>query len=688
MESFLPLGGFQLPFQKRLSRLYNDTKKSSDFVKEPIQNEEDPEIKALHRKLRIQKDRLVSWGLEWSDPNQSEIDESLSKAGLSEVVGSIMSTIKDILAEAEPLWLSSKRMIQAPQTGSKDTKPPLIQWDKNHFEDLVNDLTSSIDTLYDLSRTRAAGIPRRASKTPFKSTAVEDYRPFESSRMQTPQQINPQTLTHLRPKQGDESTTPREVVFMSKIAYSELTHGTTREPWAPLLLEYAIFDSIYASTGIMPPMARFEKLSAGLQQDSQRSPGTWTGLPRLLGYFEDMENSRLGLVYRFPPSFNAVSFERLTKNPSYNLPTLGDLLSTTGSEPKLEAKFRLAHNLMNTVFDLHARGITHGNIVPSTVSFCDAATSQPGAVNGEVDIRRPLLSSFDLFSEDTPSTSPILSRHPLDPRNAQSSPLANNSDQRVFDLYSLATMLLSVGLWKKLEDIVPENATAIPDSALEELAVRCGSLYMKAVQACWTAVDEQIAGRSSGESLISSVQVRCSRFLEACCILDGVSGLEERLDQELNPGEATAPIFETPTAKISKDTKDVKDFKPSLKAASEKPMSASAPTLGAERNAFKIESAVDNEGMHQYSQSCASCEMLIILQMFWINNQTPRCAFIPMCPFHQRSWTNGIKSLCPKSTMLFAISIASTQSPWRSHLNQSVRALKRHNLLCLLFVHL
>jgi hypothetical protein len=330
----------------------------------------------------------------------------------------------------------------------------------------------------------------------------------------------------------------------------------------------------------------------------------------LLGYFEDMENSRLGLVYRFPPSFNAVLLERLKKNPSYNLPTLGDLLSTPGSEPKLEAKFRLAHNLMNTIFDLHARGITHGNIVPTTVSFCDAATSQPGAVNGEVDIRRPLLSSFDLFSEDTPSASPILSRHPLDPRNSQTSPLANNSDQRVLDLYSLATLLLSVGLWKKLEDIVPENSTRIPDSALEELAVRCGSLYTKAVQACWTAVGDELAGRSSGESLLSSVQVRCSRFLEACCILDGVSGLEERLDKELNPGEATASTTEVPTTMINKDAKDVKDFKSPLKPASEKPMSASAPTLGAEKNAFKVESAVDNEGMRQHSPSSASCEIL------------------------------------------------------------------------------
>ncbi|KAM5351130.1 hypothetical protein ACJ41O_003853 [Fusarium nematophilum] len=602
MESFLPLGGFQLPFQKRLSRLYNDTKKSSDFVKEPVTNEEDPEIKALHRKLRIQKDRLVSWGLEWSDPTQSaEIDESLSKAGLSEVVGSIMSTIKDILAEAEPLWLSSKRIIQAPQT-SQDSKPPLVQWDKGRFEDLVNDLTTSIDTLYDLSRTRASGgIPRRSSKTPFKSPApAEDYRPFESSRMQTPQQIDPQTLTHLRPRQGAEASAAREVVFMSKTAYAELTHGTTRQPWAPLLLEYATFDSIYAMTGIMPPMARFEKLSAGLQQDSQRSPGTWTGLPRLLGYFEDMENSRLGLVYRFPPSFNAVSFESLTKNPLYNLPTLSDMLSVPGSEPKLEAKFRMAHNLMNTIFDLHARGITHGNLEARNISFCDAVTTEPGTNNGEVDVRRPLVSSFDLFPDEAPSSAPTLSRHPLDPRNAPNSPMAKTTDQRVLDLYSLAMLLLSVGLWTKLEELVPKDSPSIPESFLEQLAVRCGSLYTKAVQACWSAVDDELAGRSSGESLLSMVQVRASRFLEACCILDGVSGLEERLDQELSETEVPAPssgVSGDVSSKSGKDTKDSKDVKAQSKPLSEKQAPTSVPVAPpapkAEKDVEKTEPDAD-----------------------------------------------------------------------------------------------
>lgn len=568
MESIRPLSGFQLPFQKRLSNLYNDTKKSSDFVKDPIHNEGDPDMKALHRKLRIQKDRLVSWGLEWSDPTQSaaEIDESLSRAGLSEVVGSIMSTTKDILAEAEPLWLSSKQDVQSPRP-SPDRKPPLVQWDKGRFEDLVRDLTTSIDTLFDLSRTRSYGVaPRRLSKATYKTApSAEDFRPFESTRIQTPQQIDPQTLTHLRPMQGQDAGVPsREVVFMSKTAYSELTRGASiKEPWSALLLEYATFDSIFSITGITPPMARFEKISAALQQDPQRAPGTWTGLPRLLGYFEDIENSRIGLVYRFPPSFNAVSFESPRQHPSCkvptciaSMPTLQDLLSLPDSEPPLEAKFRLAYNLTNTVFDLHARGITHGNLINRNVSFCHR--SKDGNVLDEAaDVRRPLVSSFHLF-DDTSSPQPSsLARHPLADRTVTKSALPRTTDDRVLELYSLAMMLLSIGLWKNLDDLATTQAAtgSVPSSALDELAIRCGSLYMKAVQACWNAVDDEVAGRGSGEGLLSSVQVKATRFLEACCILDGVSGFEERLSNELHDGGAK---HQHPPASTFKDVRDFK----------------------------------------------------------------------------------------------------------------------------------
>lgn len=586
MDSSIPMGGYQLPFQRRLSRLYNDTKKSSDFVKEPVQNAEDPEIKALHRKLRIQKDRLITWGVEWSDPSQSAevlIDSSLSKAGLSEVVGSIMSTIKDILAEAEPLWNSSRRLAgdekgyESEKGRDRDQKLPVVVWDKSRFEDLVRDLTSSIDTLYDLSRTRSsyAQSSEAARQRLFKSTSsTEDLRPFESSRMKTPQQIDPKTLTSLRSLQaesmteGSQADRQREVVFMDKQVYSELTQQSSsgRQPNAPLLLEYANFDPIFSATGIPPPLVRFEKLWAGLQTDTQRAPGSWSGLPRLLGHFEDTENSRYGLVYQFPAAFNPVTFEHLTQNPLYNICSLADLLARPDFEPKLEAKFRLASNLTNTVFDLHSRGITHGNLLDSTISFCNAVGTDPavsGMTTGEVDIRRPLVSSFDLFSEPLQgeqSEVPIalsLYKHPLDPHATAQSPLASNADSKTFDLYSLSMLLISIGLWTKLENLVPDPSTpVIPESVLEQLSIRCGTLYMMAVQACWNAVDQEMLGQHSSDQVVALVQLKASRYLEACCILDGVSNLEERLSDDLGASKFPSARLRVATAPgPSKDSK-------------------------------------------------------------------------------------------------------------------------------------
>lgn len=569
MESYgIPQGGFQLPVQRRLSRLYTDTKKSSDFVKEPIQNAEDADIKSLHRKLKIQNDRLATWGLAWSDPSNADIiDDALSKAGLSEVVGSIMSSIKEILAEAEPLWASSRRQAGETLRPLGDKKIPIVPWDKAKFEDLLQQLTTCIDTLYDLSKARSnASLTTQARVRRLKGTSTEDLRAFESTRMQTPQKIDQQTLTSLRERQPmpmSETPTgivPRDIVYMSKQAYSDLTRNNGR-PYTALLLEYAEFDPMYSQVDILPDMSRFEKLSAGLQTEPQRSPGSWTGLPQLLGYFEDMKNSRLGLVYHFPPLFNPVSYEPLTHNTLNTLCSLADLVTQPDFEPPLEAKFRLAFNLANTVFDMHARGITHGNLVDSNVSFCKAVGIEPGLGAGEVDVRRPLISSFDLFSEtfqDGSAPNISLYRHPLDPRTTAQQSLISNSDSKAFDLYSLSMLLLSIGLWTNLENLVSApSATSVPEHVLEQLAIRCGTLYMKAVQTCWAAVDEELKGLTESSQIMAQVQVKTSRYLEACAILDSVGGLEDRLGSDLGiqPSPQPTPTPEKAIASSSKSTK-------------------------------------------------------------------------------------------------------------------------------------
>ncbi|KAK4202168.1 hypothetical protein QBC40DRAFT_46116 [Triangularia verruculosa] len=617
MDPLNPMGDAQInqpAFQRRLSRLYNDTKRRSEFVQTSVQHPEaDPEVRSLHRRLRIQKDRFVTWGLEWADPSQSAevlIDSSLNKAGISELVSNIMSNIKEILAEAEPLWMSSRRLageiVEPAQPSRRGEKIQMVVWDKSKFEGLIRDLTDAIDTLYEVSRTRSSYASSAAVRGgPAKSSVpTEDLRPFESSRIQAPEQIDPKILTTLRSMQAapmtehDEKEKGHEIVFMDKQAYAKLTRTTAgaRQTHSPLLLEYAPFSSLYSITGVSPPMHRFEKLFSGLQLEPQRpvQPGSWIGLPRLLGYYEDMENSRFGLIYQFPQKFNAVTFETLTQNPLNNLCTLADLLARPDFEPRLEAKFRLAANLANSVFDLHDRGITHGSIAVENISFCNAVGTDPevsGITQGEVDIRRPLISSFDLFSETEPEYQEgprefSLYKHPLDPRNSVQSPLANNADSKTFDLYSLAMVLLSVGLWTKLENLVPDMASpVISESVLTQLGIRCGTLYMKAVQTLWNAVDQELSGAQTTDKIVERVEFKASRYLEACCILDGVSNLEERLGDDL--GDVRAEPTRMSTASIAGPSKDSRAEKPSVYAPSGREVQADSKTIDATETSTK-----------------------------------------------------------------------------------------------------
>lgn len=547
MASYIPVNDFGLSLPRRISRLYNDTKKSSDFVKEPIYNEEDPEIKVLHRKLRIQKDRLISWGLEWSDPNQStEIDESLSRAGIAELVGGIMATVQEILVEAEQLWSS----YQQPGRSNKspvDIKRPIIVWNKAKFQDLVHDLTTLIDLLYDVSRTRSTGITAAyVGKASIKTAApaTEELRPFEPSRRQAPNEISPEVLTNATTMEPGGSLIlgngNRDVVVMSKSAYSELPRGTP--PWAPLLLEYADFDPVFASTGIWPSMDKFEKLCNGLRMDSPRQSSTWNGLPSLLGYFPDTDHARLGLLYHFPSSFAPISQSNTRENNCSMFP-LSDILARPDFAPTLEAKFRLANNLANTIFDMHSRGIIHGNLCDQSILFCNAPSSS------EIDLRKPVIAGFDLFPDGPYQNGErvaTLYRHPLDPKVTPESPLPANGEHKVLDLYSLAMLLVSIATWTSLENLVPSaTAPSVSESFLPQIAIQCGTLYMKAVQACWNAVDDQLSGKSSSE-VLTKVDIIVSRYLEACCILDSVSSLDERLRDDL--GESVAQAEATPVA--------------------------------------------------------------------------------------------------------------------------------------------
>ncbi|TVY82036.1 hypothetical protein LSUE1_G004053 [Lachnellula suecica] len=542
--------------------MYTDTKSSYDFVKEPVQSAEDPELVALHRKLRIQKDRLVSWGLEWSDPSQSpDIDESINKAGLSELVGSVMSTIKEILAEAEPLWQSSKRIssdekLPLPEK-SVDRKQSLITWDKSRFQDLVRDLTMSIDTLYDLSRTRQSARkaapalkPSESSSSVTKTHAAEE-RQFESTRMQTPQQIDPASLIWPRDLKGIQSgmlqpaKSPRQIVFMRRPTSLPDSRKLGQQlPLVPVLLEQAPYDPIYSITGITPSMSRFEKLFAALSQSYISSGRILSGLLHLIGYYEEADNSRFCLLFALPTHFGPVDIET-PKMPSITM--LSDLLFSP-YEPTLEVKYRLAYNVANAVFDLHAKGVVHGNVVASNVLFIEHQSQSKNRMDlSHVNMRQSFLASYDLFSDNATETSESsgsstsLYRHPLDPRSTRYTHLT--SESKSLDLYNLAILLLEIGLWTSVTDIFPmvSAISANTASIMKQLSTRCGSLYTKAVQACWHAPDDELSQRARADVMHQKVFCKVSKALDTCCAIDETSD-EDNQDSDDSPPVPSTPL--------------------------------------------------------------------------------------------------------------------------------------------------
>ncbi|OJJ50541.1 hypothetical protein ASPZODRAFT_85970 [Penicilliopsis zonata CBS 506.65] len=166
--SVLRHGGSYL--QRRLTKMYTDTKTSCESVTTASKVVDDPELVALHRSFRTQRDRLLAWGLDWSDASAAQpndIDESLTEAGFSDVVASVMSSIQELLNEAERLQHVGASELP-PKAGaadsvSKDIKGSLSSLPvKTHWTDeeisrsktLLSELCACIDTLYDLSSSR------------------------------------------------------------------------------------------------------------------------------------------------------------------------------------------------------------------------------------------------------------------------------------------------------------------------------------------------------------------------------------------------------------------------------------------------------------------------------------------------------------------------------------------------------
>jgi hypothetical protein len=552
----------------RLTQLYSDTKTSCDAVVEQDTKDTQPEASALHRKFKIQKDRLITWGVDWSDNskgNQGDIDKSVDQAGLTETVTSVLGTIRGICDEAEKLRTGAPRgKTLAEKRHAASDAPSWAAADRSRYEDLTKDLTTSIDILYDLSRARRT--QRAASRTPSPNSKAgintpRPTQPYLSAAYSASDLtlVNPATFplnaqsnvaarSNLPPKldQSDlilpeEEPPPYESVGTSSIRVIGRLRSriSSTNPWktdggrtteVPVLIEYATYDPVYRETGVSPPTDRLERLLSILTKLSGNH--NFHGTLKCVGYFEDSRQPRYGLVFELPttvysgPSDSHKSVEELRPVTLLSVLQTGSksLHNSNSATPPLEDRFRLAFTLALTFSKIHGDNFVHKDINSSNIMVFRKARRQSANSRAlQYTLRSPVICSFDLFSDydlEPPNKMPTLNiyRHPEDPKvtGVKDAPYGPH-----FDMYSLGLILLEIGLWQPLGDLYKPKYTLndfkrrIEDVYIRKLASKCGTAYMQVVRDCFWAADSA-EGLQDPSQLYNRVILR----LQRCCMLD------------------------------------------------------------------------------------------------------------------------------------------------------------------------
>ena len=566
---------------RRLTQMYADTKRSYEHVVQK-NSKNHPQLASLHLKLRIQKDRLFAWGLQWNDSDAAQlgdIDSSLDRAGISDLVASIMSSIQQLLDEAERIqppqireppgaFPDDKLVDQGGRFG--DWTVPAVA----RLEDILKDITSSIDTLCDLSKYQHSE-PRTFGKTPIETfespspQTVQESKPVgrKVSSSAFPLSLDYISSTHidleqLRFPEDSKALGPSPPSYESVTAGSDnrilaylidpgVLNGLKGEKCQencdgerPVLLDYGAVQDTDPINGGLPSLRRYEALvsySQTFEQQTQSARGNNYAKPlKIAGWFKDHRRSIYAFAYQFPSFPSKASSKRTGSLKDHSLLSFLQHGADTDSSnmPNLEDRFRLAFTLATTIRDLHAKGLTHRNINSSNVLFFLERTM---SISGESRswktgaIRHPFITSFDQCDDDSqsPHQEPLISsmyRHPMNERGQRT------SFKLSFDVYSLGLILLEIGLWMPINKLWKTKYTRFDFKArlqsiyVKKLAAKCGSTYMRVVEYCLKVGDGDMVPQSHSSGIIGKSRPddtfnthffwNAAKPLERCCSID------------------------------------------------------------------------------------------------------------------------------------------------------------------------
>lgn len=224
-----------------------------------------------------------------------------------------------------------------------------------------------------------------------------------------------------------------------------------------------------------------------------------------LGFLDDVVRKRYGLLLRLPESISGSEIS------SVSLAQVLDMATTKGKErpvqsykPSLPERFQLARRLAQTFLELHkVRWFHKGFDSRKVIFFCsNQTTGDPPVImfgdpfvigfefsrpSGKENISLPLVSTpgFEVYSHPDlrtgdPSANPSSNAHPPT--------AASPRFKAAYDIFSLSSVLLEIGLWTPLKYILPRYENNPRDTqrllqgvAKQNLGHTMGSKYRDAV---------------------------------------------------------------------------------------------------------------------------------------------------------------------------------------------------------------
>ena len=255
-----------------------------------------------------------------------------------------------------------------------------------------------------------------------------------------------------------------------------------------VLMEMVRYDLHWEGPVTEEMMVRIEAIA---EMHSQEDKPTDLRSLQCIGYFHQAEKHAFCIVYDFP--LHPESDGETTK--VYNLNRVLVLSQRWKERPFLENRYRLALKLATSIFEFHTVDWLHKNFSAYNVIFFN---NEPRKGTSELSRIRALEEPFIIgFSRSRPNEPAAYTNGPEmsgESRMYQHPQYAQRKHSYLphFDYYSLGLVLLEIGHWAPLTDLIAgKKFSSLEDQRLYLLRARVpllghsvGKEYMTAVLAC------------------------------------------------------------------------------------------------------------------------------------------------------------------------------------------------------------